>query len=51
MNEKSSILLVGTGVRKKCILAFGYSPIKIQYYEYPQRFITRINEAYDFLIQ
>ena len=43
MYEKSSILLTGTGVRKNSTVASGSSPIKIHYFEYPKRFLNRIN--------
>ena len=44
--RKSSILLSGTGVRKISIVAFGFSPNKIHYVDYPKRLINRINEVY-----
>ena len=37
MYEKSSVLLAGTGVRKISFLACGFSPVKIQFSEYPER--------------
>ena len=31
--------------------ACGYSPTKINYFKYLERFINRINEVYDFTIK
>ena len=50
MNEKASFL-ARTGVRKNSYVALGFSSIKINYFEYPKRFINRINEGYDFSIK
>ena len=37
MNEKSCILLAGTGVGKNSTVACGFSPSKIHYYDNPKR--------------
>ena len=47
MYEKNSILLAGPAVRKNSTVAFGSSPIRIHYVDYPKRFINRINDVYD----
>ena len=36
---------------KKSTVAYGPSPIKINDCDYQKRFITRINESYDFSIK
>ena len=46
--RKSSILLVGTGVRKISSVACGFSSIKTNYFDYPKGLISRINEVYVF---
>ena len=46
-----SILLARTGVRNKSTVACGFSPITIQYFDYQNRSISRINKIYDFSIK
>ena len=36
--QKSSILLAGTDVRKISLVARGFSPIKIHFSDYPEKF-------------
>ena len=46
MYEKAPFLLTGTGVRKISSVACGFSPIKIDFSDYPKNsiLIDRINE-------
>ena len=44
--SKSSILLARTGVWKISSVACGFSPIKIDYSDYPKSLISRINEVF-----
>ena len=46
MNESN-----GTGVRKISTVACGSSPIKINHFNHPERFINRINKVQDFSIK
>ena len=48
--KTSFILLAVTGVRKNSTVACGFIPVKIHYFDYPKRFINRINGDYDFSI-
>ena len=47
----SSILFAGNGVVKISSVACGFSPVKIDYSDYPKSFISRINEDYFFSIK
>ena len=42
------MLLALTGVRKISAVAYGSSPIKIDFSDYPKSLISRINEVYVF---
>ena len=42
---KTSVLLSLSGVRKISTVSSGSSHIKVHYFDYPKRFINRINEA------
>ena len=48
MYQKSSILLAGNGTVKISSVACGFSPVKIDYSDYPKSFISRINEDHVF---
>ena len=48
MYEKSSILRAGAVVRKNSSVASGLSFFKIHYFDYLKRFISKINDVYDF---
>ena len=45
---KSSIVLVGTGVRKISSVACGFSTIKIHFSDYLKSLISSINDVYVF---
>ena len=40
-----------SGIGKNGTVACGFGPIKVYYFDYPKRFINRINEVYDFSIK
>ena len=46
--QNSSILFAGNGAVKISSVACGFSPVKIDYSDYPKSFISRINEVYSF---
>ena len=48
---KSSILLAGTGVWKIRSVACGFSSINIEYSDYPNSLIRRINKVYVFFFK
>ena len=48
---KSSILFAGNGAVKVSSVACGFSPVKIDYSDYPKSLISRKNEVYFFFIK
>ena len=51
MYQKRSILLARTGIWKKSSVACGFRSIKIDYSDYLESLINRINEVYVFSIK
>ena len=48
VRKNNSIKFAGTGLRKKSTLASGSSHTKIHSFDYPKRFINRINNVHYF---
>ena len=51
MYQKRSILFAGNGAVKISFVACWFSPVKIDYSDYPKIFISRIDEFYFFPIK